>query len=214
MPRLSKSKRLTMPKFCPALACILVVIVLLTAAPAAAQEVWSATLTVAEFEFTTDRGFDRRLLGYKAEHGDAFPGFTDASFGELSDVDFMLDGVSHTITGVYTEEHETQGALNINLEPSVSGEGLLFTIDGEAFAISDATYHGPVTCCPGDYIVWLTDPFGWTVGQQVSVSLSGPESVPVLPVPALGLLLALLSAAGIAARRLRSRPARSTGGVQ
>ena len=197
-----------MPKFCPALACIFVVIVLLTAAPAAAQEVWSATLTVAEFEFTTDRGNDRRLLGYKAEHGDASPGFTDASFGELSDVDFMLDGVSHTITGVYTEDHEPtqQGALIIHLEPPVSGEGLSFTIDGEVFAISDVLYHGPATCCPGDTISWLTDVFGWTGGQQVSVSLSGPESVPVLPVPALGLLLALLSAAGIAARRLRPRP--------
>ena len=78
----------------------------------------------------------------------------------------MLDGVSHTIIGVYTEEDETQGGLYINLEPPVSGEGLLFTIDGEAFAISDATYHGPVTCCPGDFIIWGTDPFGWTVGQQ------------------------------------------------
>ena len=52
-----------MPKFCPALACIFVVIVLLTAAPAAAQEVWSATLTVAEFS---------SLLGYKGPRNNNF----------------------------------------------------------------------------------------------------------------------------------------------
>ena len=105
-------------KVCPALACIFVVIVLLTAAPAASQEVWSATLTVAEFEFTTDRADDRRLLGYKAEHGEGNP-FAAVSFGELSDVDFIVNGVTYTLTGLYAQSDETgtEGALFIHLDP-------------------------------------------------------------------------------------------------
>lgn len=77
-----------MPKSCPALACIFVVILLLTAAPVAAQELWSATLTVGELEFTI-RGVDRRILGYREVLDDAVPGFSDVSFGELSDADFV-----------------------------------------------------------------------------------------------------------------------------
>ena len=187
-----------------AVAYTFAIVALLTAAPAAAQEIWSATVTVGELEFTTDRGFDRRLLGYKADHGDAFPGFTDETFGELSNATFTLDGVTHTITGVYTEYYEEHGGGSVafHLEPPVSGEGLAFTLDGEVFTFSDAAYHGPVGCCPGEGISWLTDAdLGWTTGQRVSVSLAGPESVPVLPLPALGLLWALRSAAGIAARR-------------
>ena len=55
--------------------------------------------------------------------------------------------------------------------------------------------------------MWETPAFlSWSEGQQVSVSLAGPQSVPVFPVPALGLLLAFLSAAGITARRGVARP--------
>ena len=54
--------------------------------------------------------------------------------------------------------------------------------------------------------MWETPAFlSWSEGQQVSVSLAGPQSVPVFPVPALGLLLAFLSAAGITARRRAMR---------
>ena len=61
----------------------------------------------------------------------------------------------------------------------------------------------------GDFIVWETPAFlSWSEGQQVSVSLAGPQSVPVFPVPALGLLLAFLSASGITARRRAMRVSR------
>ena len=136
-------------------ACVLVLVVAIPlAAPVAAQEIWSASLTVGQLEYTTDRGNERRLFGYKAVHGDDAPGFTDESFGALSEVGFMFAGVTYTITGLYTEDFETQGALFVHVQPPISVAGASFAVDGDTFTLRDAAYHGPVGCCPGDGIVW------------------------------------------------------------
>lgn len=95
---------------------------------------------------------------------------------ELSDADFVLDGVSHTIRGMYTDEQ--LGYLAIFLKPAVSGEGLSFTIDGVAFAISDAAIHGPIGVPGTEAIFWDADPFRWTRGQRIPVSLTRLESEP------------------------------------
>lgn len=195
---------------CQALSCTFALVALVTAAPAAAQEIWSATLTVGELEFSTVPFADRRLLGYKAGHVEVARDFTGEPFGGLSDPDFTLDGVSHTVTGLYTEDYETvsidheggpAGSLYLYLEPAIRSEAFSLTVNGETFAIGDAATSGPVGCCPGERVRWDTDPFGWTAGQQFTVSVAIPASVPAIPVPALGLLLALLAAAAIAGRR-------------
>ena len=178
----------------PMLTSILAVIVVLTAAPAAAQDVWSATLTVG-ISSPTVLGY----VGFPDTSGSE--GFQQA--GSISDAEFSLDGERYTVEGAYQWVFSDGGrAFTIVISPPFTQEGWSFTADSETLLLDEAT-HFESDGYPGfDFLHFVSAPdLGWTEGQEVSVGLSGPESVPVLPVPALGILLALLSAAGIAARR-------------
>jgi len=69
-----------------------------------------------------------------------------------------------------------------------------FTLNGVSYTVTNLYYDD----LDGSYFgLSLSSSFahdGWTVGEEVSVSLVGPRSVPALPLPALGLLLVLLIA--------------------
>ena len=95
--------------------------------------------------------------------------------------------------------------VNRRLDPNVEFySGLNFTVDGETFVVNDAYLHQEYDALPGlDFIIWDAAGLDWTEGQRISVGLIDSQSVPVLPVPALGILLGLLSAAGYRARRKR-----------
>ena len=186
-----------MPQF-RRLTSTLAVIVVLTAAPAAAQDVWSATVTVGIVSSNT-QGY----IGFPAVG--SFEGdFVEA--GSISQAEFTLDGERYTVEGVYqvfyTLDDGTRGpAMVLAISPPFTRDGWSFTVDGVTFIVDEAR-HEQYDEYPGlDFLSWRAPDLGWTEGQEVSVGLTVPQSVPVLPVPALGILLALLSATGIAARR-------------
>ena len=69
---------------------LLVMIVLLTAAPTSAQDVWSATLTVGQPP-------GQSAVGYF--------NFEEAKAGNLSDTEFVVDGEQHTVWAMSLLSH-------------------------------------------------------------------------------------------------------------
>ena len=175
----------------PKSTCTLVMIVLLTAAPTSAQDVWSATLTVGELPGQPTVGY------FNFEQGKA---------GNLSDTEFVVDGEQHTVWAMYLHRGSDDGRVRrsvvVALSPPFTRDNWAFKVDDESFLVSMAYRHEVINGF--DYIVWAAPDHEWTVGQRITVWLTRPQSVPVLPLPALAFLIALLSAAGIA-RRWRTR---------
>ena len=177
---------------CSVLASAFVTVAFLSAAPATAQGLWSATLVAG----AAPASEGLTTVGYST--------FTSPETGSLSDTEFMVDGVSYTVRAMNVQTNLDDGSISLvlGLSARFTHGDLVFTADGEPFVVDDAYYHD-VAVIDGaefDFIVWRADAQDWTDGQSVSVGLLAPESVPVLPVPALGVLLMLLSAAGIAVR--------------
>ncbi len=164
---------------------------LLIAAPAVAQNLWTATLTVGTLAEVRNP-----TVGYlNLENFD--------QTGSLSDTEFSVGGEHFTVAAMYVQTNADTGreSLVVALDPTFSHDRLAFTAGGEAFVVADAYIHRQFTDGGLDFIIWDAPDLNWTDGQRVSVGLIGPESVPALPVPALGLLVALLAGAGLVARR-------------
>ena len=165
-------------------------LLLLSAAPAAAQSVWSSTLTVGS---PTNAGL---FSGYSKQF----------EYGALDDADFVFDGVSYEVINL-SYRVESSGLL-ITLSSSFVYDGWSLTVGGQTFDLDQApTRNEELTGILGFTFVWTTDHAfdNWSDGQKVAVSLSGPQSVPALPVPAVGSLLALLTAIVIKARHEHPR---------
>ena len=165
----------------------ILVFVLLSAAPAAAQSVWSSTLTVG---FGSDAGVFR---GYSKEFG----------YGALDDADFSFDGASYEVTNL-SYATESDGLL-LTLSSLFAHDGWTLTVGDHTFDLDEShEKNAELPGIPGFSFVWITDPDAfdnWRDGQKVTVRLSGPQSVPALPVPAVGILWALLTATVVRARR-------------
>ena len=191
-----------MPSF-PKFACPIVVIVflLIAAAPGLAQGVWSATLTVGSIESPLP------TLGYYNLPRFDIPNQPPAA-GSLSDTEFIVNGERYTVRAMYVQTNTDSGkrSLAVALSAPFTRDDWGFTVDGDTFVVNEAYIHQEYDALPGlDWIIWDAADQDWTEGQRISVGLTDPQSVPVLPVPALGILLGLLSAAGYMARRKRVR---------
>ena len=176
-----------MPGF---LRTFVVAVAALIAAPAAAQDLWTATLTVG-----TLAGGRHRTVGY-VNLRDLDPA------GSLSDTEFSVGAEHYTVVAMYVLTHADTGreSLVVGLDPPFTGDRLAFTADAATFVVADAYIHRQFAEGGHDFIIWDAPDLDWVDGQRVSVGLIGPESVPALPAPALGLLAALLAGAGFAAR--------------
>ena len=190
-----------MPSF-PKFACAIVVIVflLIAAAPGLAQGVWSATLTVSRVEIPLP------TFGYFNPPRFDIPDLPPAA-GSLSDTEFVANGERYTVHAMYVQTNSSgRRVLAVALSAPFTGDDWGFTVDGETFVVNEAFIHQEFDHLPGlDWIIWDAAVLAWPEGQRISVGLTDPQSVPVLPVPALGILLGLLSAAGYRARRKRVR---------
>ncbi|MCY4661148.1 MAG: hypothetical protein OXF93_15275 [Acidobacteria bacterium] len=153
-------------------------LVLLSAVPSAAQTAWSTTMTVGVAPGGGIRGY--------SEHFD---------YGALADDNFTLNGVSYTVTNLYYDDLDGS-YFGLSLSSSFAHDGWTLHVGDHVFHFDDATSKNfEFDNFPGYFFFWDPGAFdGWTVGEEVSVSLVGPRSVPALPLPALGLLLVLLIA--------------------
>ena len=153
-------------------------LVLLCAIPAAAQTAWSTTMTVGVASDGSSRGYSEPF-----------------DYGALADDSFTVNGVTYTVTNLY---YSLDGSpFGLSLSSSFAYDGWTLHVGDHMFHFDDATAKNvEFDGFPGYFFFWdhpgAFD--GWTVGDEVSVSLVGPRSVPALPIPALGLLLALLIA--------------------
>ena len=122
--------------------------------------VWSATLTVGEAsqDGTT-------ILGY-------IPG-RNVDIGDLDDTEFSDRGVEYAIDSLV---HKEVGSINqLVLETSTGlPDDLIFEVDGERYAISDADALG---LHKDIQVWWLDSGLGWSDGGTMTVKLMRPKTV-------------------------------------
>ena len=95
-------------------------LLLLFAAPAAAQSVWSSTVTVGvPDDAALFRGYSKQF-----------------EYGALDDADFIFDGVSYEVINL-SYGVESAGLL-ITLSSSFAYDGWSFTVGGQTFALDQA----------------------------------------------------------------------------
>ena len=113
--------------------------------------VWSATLTVATFDFI--------YLGYRD--------VGDGPDGVLTDADFEWRGVTYTVVAIIYSPHT---GLDVILEASRVGSltELTLHVDDVALAVADAEVYG------GPLLLWGAVRLDWTAGDVVTVTLTAP----------------------------------------
>ena len=134
---------------------------------AAAQVLWSATLTAEAFEVPEDPTL--RGVGYIRVEGD------DGLFrrGELSDPDFDFRGTTHQVLALFQSPDD--GSMIFGVGPSPDRQdlrSLTLTADGHALAVSDAV---AVAAAEDDLLVvigWPDPGFRWADGQRIAVQLT------------------------------------------
>ncbi|MCY3821545.1 MAG: fibronectin type III domain-containing protein [Gammaproteobacteria bacterium] len=83
--------------------------------------------------------------------------------------------------GFVTFDDPTAGLVTVWLSSPIDA-GWTFTIDGETFAVSDATRNSEYTCCGGYLAIWDSNAFrDWTEGQRIAVDLTVIRAAPEGP---------------------------------
>ena len=130
--------------------------------PAQAQQssIWSATLTVA---------VDTQITG--------LPGCLNSApcSSGLTDDDFTYDGVDYTIQSVYVET----GSLNVGVNKAIPAglkAALTLNVGSSQFALADATLGAN-----GVTVSWSSTGLIWSVGDTVTLSLTGASTTPMTP---------------------------------
>ena len=120
--------------------------------------VWSATLTVGEASQD-----ETTILGY-------VPG-RNVDIGDLDDTEFSDRGVEYAIDSLV---HKEVGSINqLVLETSTGlPDDLIFEVDGERYAISDADALG---LHKDIQVWWLDSGLGWSDGGTMTVKLMRPK---------------------------------------
>ena len=120
--------------------------------------VWSATLTVGEASQD-----ETTILGYA-------PG-RNVDIGDLDDTEFSDRGVEYAIDSLV---HKEVGSINqLVLETSTGlPDDLIFEVDGERYAISDADALG---LHKDIQVWWLDSGLGWSDGGTMTVKLMRPR---------------------------------------
>ncbi len=132
---------------------------------AAAQVLWSSTLTAEAFEVPDDPA--ARAVGYIRLEG------VDGLFqrGELSDPDFDFRGTTHQVLALLQSPDDGSMVLVVSPPPDQQDlRSLTLTVDGHALAVSAA-----VVVAEEDPIVlvgWLDPGFRWSDGQRIAVQLT------------------------------------------
>ena len=113
--------------------------------------IWSATLTVATFDYI--------YLGYRD--------VGDGPDGALTDADFEWRGVTYTVVAIIYSPHT---GLDVILEASRSGSltELTLHVDDVALPVADAEVYG------GPLLLWGAVRLDWTAGDRVTVTLTAP----------------------------------------
>ena len=120
--------------------------------------VWSALLTVGEASQD-----ETTILGYT-------PG-RNVDIGDLDDTEFSDRGVEYAIDSLI---HKEVGSINqLVLETSTGlPDDLIFEVDGERYAISDADALG---LHKDIQVWWLDSGLGWSDGGTMTVKLMRPR---------------------------------------
>ena len=122
------------------------------------KAVWSATLTVGEASQD-----ETTILGY-------IPG-RNVDIGDLDDTEFSDRGVEYAIDSLV---HKEVGSINqLVLETSTGlPDDLIFEVDGERYAISDADALG---LHKDIHVWWFDSGLGWSDGETMTVKLMRPR---------------------------------------
>ena len=117
------------------------------------RAVWSATLTVATFDFI--------YLGYRD--------VGDGPEGVLTDADFEWRGVTYTVVAIIYSPHT---GLDVILEASRVGSlpELTLHLDDVALAVADAEVYG------GPLLIWDAVRLDWAADAMVTVRLTAAAS--------------------------------------
>ncbi len=149
-----------------------VIIALLAAVPAVAQEGWSTTVTAGKSSESRHPTF-----GY----GDYISPSGPIRFGSLSDTEFTADGERYTIRATYVQTHVDNGriAFVVALSGPFSHDAWAVTVDGTAFVVEEAYIHDELPSFPGlHWLIWEAPDLNWTDGEQVSVGFGQAEANP------------------------------------
>ena len=113
--------------------------------------VWSATLTVATFDYI--------YLGYRD--------VGDAPDGLLTDADFEWQGETYTVLAIVFNSYT---GLDVILEASRPGSltELTLHLDDVDLPVADAEVYG------GPQLIWADASLDWTAGDRVTVTLTAP----------------------------------------
>ncbi len=113
--------------------------------------VWSATLTVATFDYI--------YLGYRD--------VGDGPDGVLTDADFEWQGETYTVLAIIYNPYT---GLDVILEASRVGSltELTLHLDDVALPVADAEVYG------GPQLIWGAVSLDWTAGDMVTVTLTAP----------------------------------------
>ena len=149
----------------PALALLLGALGLFSAAPAQAQTVWSATLTVKSIELA---GF---VFGVGCATG--FTGAYCSSTSVLTEDEFSLGGKDYTVDTVQDgTDNLLRATFRVTGDAGADFKALNFCVGSTAFALSsfdDTSSQG----------VWSTD-VGWSVGDTVKLSIGSSCAPPTV----------------------------------
>ena len=134
---------------------------LLAAAPVAAQtDVWSATLTPADFSGS---------LGCNNASAIATSKCSTATV--LSDDDFTYDSTDYSVTVLFLTA--TAFTLTVDTDITAATNALTVVVGGTSLAFADAGSQTARTR------TWFNPSFSWTAGTAVSIRITGPT--PIVP---------------------------------
>ena len=154
----------------PALALLVGALPLLATAPAEAQTVWSATLTVD-------------VEGIYAGCAANTQGL-DTCTTALSDTNFTFGGQDHVITGMYLQEAEPGFlptltlSFPINTQPEQTLNKLTFLVGNPPARFS---VNASESASDSNWLFWSNPGLTWTANQKVIVSLVEPHTHGPLP---------------------------------
>ena len=104
----------------------------------------------------------------------------DWCYGAIADQNFVIDGTTYELEGVYHYTAERNDQLNVDFTEEVDLSALAdqeFLINGVTFAVNDRSGHHRTR---GNSLIWAapqwTASMGWTVGSTIWVGLKAPPS--------------------------------------
>ena len=164
--------------------------------PADADVSWKTSLTVGNLMLQGyrewERGYRRqwcieRQVEDDPEHIEDRSN-ADWCYGSITDGDFVVDGTTYELEGVYHFVAERNDQLNIDFTEEVDLSALAgreFLINGVTFAVNDRGGHHRTR---GNSLIWAapqwTASMGWTVGSTIWVGLKAPPSSMAQAAPA------------------------------